>query len=199
LLIGVGDNQACIDRKAFASDQPRCNARRHNTLEYTAKNITLAEPFAAGARERRGIRDLVLNVQAAEPAIGEVHLNLTAEQPLRTDRKDIPDDEHPDHQFRVNRRPAEGRVIGRQFRVHPRQIQHAGDLAHAVIVRNDLIKAERVKKLTLVPLKTPHHRPPPKRIVSRPRNHPSHTPSTTFATKSARSGCVPAETSLVLP
>src|ERR1700730_17274527 len=36
------------------------------------------------------IRDSVLDTEPAEPAIGEVHLHFTADQPLRADRKDIP-------------------------------------------------------------------------------------------------------------
>src|SRR5262245_51886440 len=157
-------------------------------LEDTAKEITLAEPLAAGTREYRVIRDVVLNVQAAEPAIGEVHLHLTAQQPLRADGKNIANDEHSDHEFRINRRAAERRVVRRQLRAHPGQLQHSGDLADAVIVRNDVIKAERVKSWPWSRLSRP--------IIARPRNESCHgdgitvrtRQQTTFATKSALSG-----------
>src|SRR5262245_32862569 len=152
-------------------------------LEDTAKEITLAEPLAAGTREYRVIWDVVLNVQASEPAIGEVHLHLTAQQPLRADGKNIVNDEHSDHEFRINRRAAERRVVRRQLRAHPGQLQHSRDLADAVIVRNDVIKAERVKKLALVSVEPTHHRSPPQRIVSRRRNHCSHTPANDFCNK----------------
>src|SRR5215510_8220720 len=52
-----------------------------------------------------------------------------------------------------------------------------------MIVRNDLIEAERIEKPTLALLQPPHHRPPPQRIVSERRNHPPHKPSTTFCNK----------------
>ena len=61
LLVGVRHDQAGIGRKPFAADQPCRNARFHDMLEDTAENITVTEPLIAGARERREIRDLVLD------------------------------------------------------------------------------------------------------------------------------------------
>jgi hypothetical protein len=62
-----------------------------------------------GTRERRMIRHLVLDAQAAEPAISQVDPDLAAEQPLRPDGENVADDEHPKHQHRVNRRAADQR------------------------------------------------------------------------------------------
>ena len=59
LLVGVSHDG--IDRKPFAADQPCRNTRFHDMLEDTAENVTVTEPFIAGAREGRVIRDLVLN------------------------------------------------------------------------------------------------------------------------------------------
>ena len=53
------------------------------------------------------------------------------------------------------------RVVGRQLGVHPGQVQHGRDLAHAVIVRHHLIEAERIEQLPLVLVEPPHHRQPP--------------------------------------
>jgi hypothetical protein len=52
------------------------------------------------------IRNSVLDTELAEPTIGEVHLHFTADQSFRADRKDIPYDQHPDHQLRIDRRAA---------------------------------------------------------------------------------------------
>src|SRR5262245_1850274 len=93
------------------------------------------------------IRDLVLDAQTTEPAVRQVDLNLPAEQPLRTDGKNVADDEHPDHQHRVNRRAAARRVVGCKVSTHPGQIEHGGDLAHKVIARYHLVVPKLVGKL----------------------------------------------------
>src|SRR5262249_14688721 len=116
---------------------------------------------------------------------------LTAQQPLRADTEDIANNEHSNHEHRIDRWAAEGRVVARQLCVHPGKVQHSGDLTDLVIIRNDLIEAERIEKLPLVPVEPPHHRSPPQRIASERPNHRSRKPSTTFATKSALSGPAP--------
>src|SRR6476469_5516689 len=109
LLVGICLDQARVYRKTFATNQTGRNARLDDTFEYATKDISLAEALIAGPRERRMIRDSILDTELAEPAIGEVHLHFTAEQPLRADRKDIPYDQHPDHQLRIDRRATHGR------------------------------------------------------------------------------------------
>ncbi len=76
-----------------------------DALEGETEDILVAKALIAGAGESGVIGDLVLDAEAAEPAIGEVHLNLPAECALRADREHIPEDEHPDHQLRIDRRP----------------------------------------------------------------------------------------------
>src|SRR5436309_7371928 len=61
LLIRVRRNQASIDCKSFAADQPCRNARLHNMLEETAENVAVAKPLIACTRERRVVRDLVFD------------------------------------------------------------------------------------------------------------------------------------------
>ncbi len=77
-------------------------------------------PLMTGTRERRMIRDLVLNAQTAEPAIRQVDLDLAAEQPFRADREHIADDEHPDHQHRIDRGPPNFGIVGHELVMHPR-------------------------------------------------------------------------------
>jgi hypothetical protein len=93
------------------ANQTGCDAGLDNLFEHAAKNLSLTEAFVAGARKRRMIRDSVLDAKLAEPAIGEVHLNFTADQPFRADRKDIPHDQHPDHQLRIDRRATHRRIM----------------------------------------------------------------------------------------
>src|SRR5262249_18694950 len=110
------------------------------------------------------VGDLILDAQAAEPPVRQVDLNLTTEQPLRANAKNVADDEHPDHQQRVNRRAAERRVVRRKLTADPGQIKHTSDPAHLVIVRYHLVEPELVEELFLLVLQPPHHRQPPNRI-----------------------------------
>jgi hypothetical protein len=47
-------------------------------FEDLTKDIMIAKTLVAGARECRVIRDPVFYAKAAEPAIGEIELNLAA-------------------------------------------------------------------------------------------------------------------------
>jgi hypothetical protein len=72
-----------------------------------AQNIALAEPAVAVAQKGRMIGDLTLQSQTAtKPAIGQIEMNLFTQPPLGADGEAIADDEHPDHQFRIDRGPA---------------------------------------------------------------------------------------------
>ncbi|OPY99258.1 hypothetical protein A5906_26405 [Bradyrhizobium sacchari] len=97
--------------QTFATNQTGHNARLDDMFEYATNDISLAEALIAGPRESRMIRDGILDTELAEPPIGEVHLHFTAEQPLRADREDIPHDQHPDHQLRIDRRATNGRIM----------------------------------------------------------------------------------------
>ena len=88
------------------------------------------------------VRDLVRDAQTAEPAIGQVHLHFTAQRPFRADREHVADEEHPDHERRIDRWTAHPRVKRPQLGVDPGQIQDSGDLAHQMIVWHNLIEAE---------------------------------------------------------
>ena len=121
LLVGVRHNQAGIDCEAVAADQACRQARLDDTLEHMAEEIAIAEPLVAGTRERRMVGDLGLDAQTAEPAIGQVHLHLAAQRPFRADREHVADEEHPDHEHRIDRRTAHPRVKGPQLGVDPGQ------------------------------------------------------------------------------
>ena len=93
------------------------------------------------------IRDSVLDTELAEPAIGEVHLHFTADQPLRADRKDISYGQHPDHQFRIDRRAPHGRIMRCKFATKPRKIESNVDLPHQMIF-GDRVAQTKLATLT---------------------------------------------------
>ena len=45
-------------------------------------------------------------IKAAEPAVGEVEMNLLAKTALGSDAHDVTHQQHADHQFRIDRRPS---------------------------------------------------------------------------------------------
>src|SRR5262249_48483365 len=128
LLVGICLDQARVDRKAFATDQTGHNARIDDMFEYATNDISFAEALIARPREGRMIRDSILDTELAEPSIGEVHLHFAAKQPLRADREDIPHDQHPDHQLRIDRWATHGRIMRSKFAAKPRQIESSVDL-----------------------------------------------------------------------
>jgi hypothetical protein len=133
------------------------------TCSNTRRKISLSRKRSLRARENaEWSGDLVLDAQAAEPAVGKVHLDLATQLPLRADRKHVTDNEHPDHEHRIERGPADRGIVRRQLRVHPRQIQNRIDLAHAMIGRNNVIEMELIEQLAVIALLPPHHGKPPR-------------------------------------
>ena len=54
------------------------------------------------------IGNRAFKTKATEPAIGEIEMNFLAQSPLRPDAEAVTDQQHPDHQFGVDRgRPVE--------------------------------------------------------------------------------------------
>src|SRR3982074_688406 len=157
LLVGVCLDQARIDCKAFTANKTSRNAPLDNTLEHATEYFSLAESLVAGARKCRMIRDSILDTELAEPTIGEVHLHFTTDQPLRTDRKDISHDKHPDHQLRINRRTTHGRIMRCKFAAKVR----AGREQHRSSAPDDLREPRRQDETRrTVDLGHPTRRPP---------------------------------------
>jgi hypothetical protein len=88
---GVGLDHARIHREAFAADEPRRHASAHHALEDMAEHIAVAEAAVAVDRKRRMVGNSILETQPAEPAVGEVHLDLLAQPTLRADRVAVAD------------------------------------------------------------------------------------------------------------
>jgi hypothetical protein len=89
-----------------------------------------------GLREGRVIRQLALQAQAAEPAIGQVQKHFLAEPALRANAEAIADEQHPDHQLRVDRRTSDLAVEGPQVSAHAGQVDEPIDRTQQVIGRN---------------------------------------------------------------
>ena len=57
-------------------------------------------------RERRVIRHLVVAIEPAELSVGEVQPHLLAQPPLKADAVAVTHNQHPDHELRIDRGPA---------------------------------------------------------------------------------------------
>src|SRR3974377_1210195 len=112
--------------------------------------------------EHRMVGYPILDTELAKPPIGQINLHLSAQPPLRADRKHVANNQHPDHQHWIDRRSACVRVIGSKLFVHPTKIENAVDLPDQMVGRHYLVEFERVEELTLIALSPPHHRPPPR-------------------------------------
>src|ERR1700742_188307 len=161
LLVYIRLDQARIDRERFGPHQPGRNALCHDILEAPTQGVALPEAFVPRTTEHRVIGDPVLNAELAEPPVGQVDLDFGAQPALRAERKHVTNDQHPDHQYRINRGPTRVRVIRRQLLVHPTQIEKTVDLPHQMIGRNHLVEIKRKENLSLSFSPPPHHAPLP--------------------------------------
>ena len=100
LTVGVGGDQAGVDREALAAHQALGHAARDNGLEQLAQQIAVAEAAVAVLGEGRVVRHVAVEAQPAEPAIGQVEVDLLAQPPLGADAEAIAHQQHPDHQLR---------------------------------------------------------------------------------------------------
>ena len=106
LLIGVRLDQAGIRRKALAADQPLRDAARHHRFKEMAQQITVAETTVAVFGKGGMIRHAVCQIETAKPSICKIEMHFLAQPALRSDAQTVPNQQHPDQQFRVNRRTA---------------------------------------------------------------------------------------------
>src|SRR5262249_24374832 len=102
------NDQTGVNRETFSADETGSDAGAYYMLEHTPEDVTVAEPLVARTRERRMIRHLVFDRKPTKTTLGEVYLHITAQPPLRADRKHVADDHHPDHEPRIDLGPIDG-------------------------------------------------------------------------------------------
>ena len=152
------------------------------TTASNTRRKSLAEPAVAIGRERRVVRDLVVKIEAAEPAIGEMQFDLLAKPPLKANAVAVANDEHADHQLGVDRWPPDLAVERRkllpelsQYPTHNRI-----DAAKEVAFRDALLKVEEIEQLALIDRLPTHHDPSPPLKASTKRNRDSPIISSDF-------------------
>ncbi len=106
--------------------RPFVDAALQHGLEQPAQQITVAEAAMPVLRESRVIGHLAIEAQPAKPAVGQVQVDLLAQPPLRADAEAVADDQHPDQQLRIDRRPSHLAVERRQLRAAARRVRQTG-------------------------------------------------------------------------
>src|SRR5215470_1586124 len=179
-LIDVRPDQAGVDRERLAANQAGCDAGGHHALEHVPQHLALAEALVPGAGEHGVVGNRVFDAETTQPAIRQIDPNLRTDPPLRPDRKHIADQQHPDHQFWIDRGASAFAVERRKLLVDPAKIEHCIDPSHQMIGWNHIIEMEFVEQLPLTPGQPTHHRSPPALIVSAAPNHASRPASMRF-------------------
>src|SRR5580692_5790212 len=128
----------------------------------------------------------VLDAELAKPPIGEIDLHLGAQLSLRSNRKHVAHQQHPDHQHRINRRPTGVRVVRCKLPVYPIKIEDPVDLPNQMIRRHHLVEIERVEELTLSAPSPSHHRPLPRITPRSTESRLKRRLNESFATHSPR-------------
>ena len=75
-------HDARVHRKSLALDQAGRHTGRNDALEYVAEDIALSEPVQPVLREGRMVRNLVVEIEPAEPPIGQMELDFLGQLAL---------------------------------------------------------------------------------------------------------------------
>jgi len=143
-----------------------CNARR---LAPTVSGVPIAQQIAVAEtavpifRESRMVRHRAVEPEPAEPAVGEVQVDLLAQPPVRADAEAVADDQHPDQQLRIDRRPTHLAVERRPFAPHPVEFDKPVDRAQQMLRRHMPFERKLVEQRVLADLPLPHHPTAPSR------------------------------------
>jgi hypothetical protein len=150
-------HETAVNREAFAGNDAGLTTLLDNFLKQHAVNVALAKPAIEVLREGRMIRHSSFQSQPAEPAIGQVKMHLIVQLPLGTNAIGVANEQHPQHQFRINRGAAFRAVMPGQNRPRLVKFEYRVKLAQRVIGRNVVLQPELIKQLLLRTLPSHHH------------------------------------------
>jgi hypothetical protein len=104
------------------------------------------------------VRHLAVAAEAAEPAVGQVEMDLFTQAALRAQAHAVADDPHAHHQLGIDRRAANGAIKRLQGIADALQVKKAVNAAQQVIGRDMVVEAEVVEELRRSHLQA-HRRP----------------------------------------
>src|SRR3954468_24749290 len=100
---------------------------------------------------------IAVQPKPAEPAVGQIEMNLLAEPTLRADAEAIADQQHPDHQFGIDRRAPDHAVERCELAPQFTKLDEPIDRAQQMISGNVPLQRELIEQRSLFDLPMPHH------------------------------------------
>ena len=97
----VRHDYAGVNRESFAAHDPFLDATRNYGLKQFPQKIAFAEMAVAVLGKGRMIGNVAV---PTKPAIRQIEVDLVAQPTLRANAKAIANNQHPDHQLRIDRR-----------------------------------------------------------------------------------------------
>ena len=131
--------------------------RCHCGLEQRAQEVAVAEAAVTVLGEGGVVRHVTVQAEPAEPAVGEVEVDLLAQPPLRPDAQAVAHQQHADQQLWIDRRTADRAVEAGQVRPDALQVDEAVDGTEQVVLRNMPLQAELVEESALICPPLAHH------------------------------------------
>src|SRR5262249_36138774 len=127
-------------------------------------------------RKGRVVRNLAVKIEPTEPPIGQVQLDFLGQLALRALAIAVAYNQHPHHQLRIDRWPADLAVIRPQLRAHTTQHRrHKNvDSSEQVLFRNAIFEPKLIEQTRLIASLPPHHR---RLQEADPRNQRNHCSS----------------------
>jgi hypothetical protein len=103
------------------------------------------------------IGDGSIQTQTAKPAVGQIEVDFVTEAPFRSDTEAIADQEHPDHQLRIDRGPPDVAVERRQLPPQVLKVDEPIDRPQEMVGWDVPFKRELIEQRSLLDLPMPHH------------------------------------------
>jgi len=161
VLVGVGLQVGRVGVEHRPRHQLVAHRQFHDLVEDLLIDRALGETPPPVLAQRRGVRNLVPQLQPQEPAVSHVHLHLAHQLPLRPNTIQIPQQQQLEQNHRLKRRTA---VVLAVKMLHPRpdetEIDALIDLPQQVIPVDERLQVDSDNRPRIEDMQSLHVRLP---------------------------------------